>query len=415
MPENHDRHKREKDVVYSQSDAGENYVIPHFHSDTSCVGVDEHCLHAIANDSSHIKGDTSHSEFSKDDSSALEAVPNATKGSSLYQTDSGKLAENVLLSHSDVNVVTTKEAFDEEDENVHGIRSEVSIGKELSLLSGTKSSTERRTLGTSQENFCLQQSGLNISAVDQTAVDIVYDTLQLINEVLRLESEIPQREGSTVDAGIEEPQLTNLATSGIERDSVLDEQSLFAIETQEVSNIRGRSAANSKDEISPLFHSAPLIFPETSDLAISMTTASRTNNKSVRSDRKTSRLSGVETGATCGCAEITKTSFIDNRGGNPSDSSLTDSTTRQFHIVVKTHPDGGWGWVVCLGAFLVQFIALGMQNSAGIVYTELVKELKSQRGATGSQKTHSVLSFLLTLQSQQSYDISIPLGNSKVK
>ena len=396
MPENHDRHKREKDVVYSQNSAGENYVIPHFHSDTSCVDVSENCLHAVPNDSSHIKGDTSHNEFSKDDSNAaLETVPSATKGSLLHQTESCKI-EDVLLSHSDINVDTTgKEALDEEDEKVNGIRSAVSVGKELSLLSGAKSFTECHSLGTSQENYCLQQSGLSISTVDQTAVDIVYDTLRLINEVLQLENEIPQRERSTMDAAIEEPQFTKLATLGIERDSVLDEQSLFAIETQEVSDIGGQRTAKNKDEISSLFHSAPLIFPETSGMAISTTTASNTKNKSSRSPRKTSRLSDVETGITCDCAEITKTGFTDNRSGNPSDSSLTDSTTRQFHIVVKTHPDGGWGWVVCLGAFLVQFIALGMQNTAGIVYTELVKELKSQRGATGSYKTHSVLSLLL--------------------
>lgn len=382
MPENHDRHKREKDVVYSQNSDGGNYVIPHFHSDTSCVSVGENCLHAVPVDSSNIKGDISHNEFSKDDSNALEAVPNATKGSLLNQTD------------SDTNVDTTKGASDEEDKIARGIRSAVFVGKELSLLSGTKSFTECRSLGTSQENCFLQQSGLSISAVDQKAVDIVYDTLRLINEVLQLESEIPRRARRTVDAGIEEPQFTNLATSGIERDSVLDEQSLFAIGTQEVSNIRGQSAANNKDEISCLFHSVPLIFPETSDMAIPMTTASKTKNNSSRSPRKTSRLSDVETGTTCDCAEITKTGFTDSRSGNPSDSGLTDSNARQFHIVVKTHPDGGWGWVVCLGAFLVQFIALGMQNTAGIVYTELVKELKSQRGATGSCHI-SFLSLLL--------------------
>ena len=392
MPENHDRHRGEKDLVYRENSANGNYVIPHFDSDTSCVG--EHCLHAVPDDSSNIKGDILHNEFSKDDSNIneLEAEPNATKG--FLQTESGKF-QDVPFLHSDINVEITQEALnDEEDKIAHGIRSAVSMGRELSLLNGTKSFTECRTLGTSQENCSLQQSGLSISFVDQKAADIVYDTLLLMNEVLQLESEIPQRERSTVDSGIEEPQLTNLATLGIDRDSVLDEQSLFAIGTPEVSNIRGQSAANNKDDISSLFHSAPLIFPETSDIAISMTTASKARNESLHSPRKTSRLSDLETGITCDCAEITQTSFTDNRSGNPSDSSLTASNTRQFHIVVKTHPDGGWGWAVCLGAFLVQFIALGMQNTAGIVYTELVKELKSQRGATGSYQTH-FLSLLL--------------------
>ena len=395
MPESHERHKGEKYVVSRQNSAGGNYDIPHFDSDISCASIGDHCLHA-APDGSRCK------DFSEDDSNALEAVLNATKGSLLNQTESGKL-QDVSFLHRDINVDTTKEASDEEDKIAHGIESAVSIGKELSLLGGTASFTEDRPLRKSDENCSLQQSGLSISVVDQKAADIVYDTLQPINELLQLESDISQRERSTVDAGIEEPQFTNLATLGIERDSVLNKQSLFAIETQEVSRIRGHRAANNdgeisslfhSGEISSLFHSAPLIFPETSDISLSMTTAPKTKNKSSRSPRKSFRLSDMETGITCDCGEITEINSTDRRSGNPSDSRLTDSNTRQFHIVVKTHPDGGWGWVVCLGAFLVQFIVLGMQNSAGIVYTELVKELKSPRGATGSYQIH-FLSLLL--------------------
>ena len=371
MPESHERHKGEKYVVSRQNSAGGNYDIPHFDSDISCVSIGDHCLHTAPN-GSRCK------DFSEDDSNALETVLNATKGSLLNQTESGK---DVSFLHRDINVDTTKEASDEEDKIAHGIRSAVSIGEELSLSGGTASFTEGRPLRKSEENCSLQQSGLSISVVDQ-------------NELLQLESHIPQQEQSTVDAGIEEPQFTNLVTLGIERDSVLNKQSLFAIETQEVSNIRGHRAANNDGEISSLFHSAPLIFPETSDISLSMTTAPKTKNKSSRSPRKSSRLSDLETGITCDCGEITEINSTDSRCGNPSDSSLTDSNTRQFHIVVKTHPDGGWGWVVCLGAFLVQFIVLGMQNSAGIVYTELVKELKSPRGATGSYQIH-FLSLLL--------------------
>lgn len=377
MPESHGRHKGEKEaVVYRQNSAGEQHVILHFDSDTSCINVAEHCFHAVPEDSSYIKGVISHNEFPRDDSNAQ-----ATMDFLFNQTESGKI-QNVSLLHSGINVDTTKEESDEEGE----IRNVVSIGKELSLLSTSKSFTEGRSLGTSRENCSLHQSGLSISVVDQKAADIVYDTLRLIDEVLKLESAMPPRERSTVDAGIEEPQFTNQTISGIEKDSAFETQSRFAIATQEGSNIRGQSALNKKDEINSLFHSAPLIFPETSDIAISMTTASFTKNK--RSSRKTSRLSDVETVITYDCAEITKTGFIDSGSGNPSESSLTDSNTRQFHTVVKTHPDGGWGWVVCLGAFLVQFIALGMQNSAGIVYTELVKELKSQRGAAGLYQIH---------------------------
>ena len=207
MPESHERHKGEKDSVSRQNSPGGNYEIPHFDSDISCISIGDQCLHAVPDGSSDIKCELSHcKEFPKDDSNALEAVLNATKGSLLNQTESGKI-QDVSFVYSGINVSSTKEALDEEDEIVHGIRSAVSIGKELSLLSGTASFTEGRSLRKSEENCSLQQSGLSISFVDQKADDVVYDTLQLINELLQLESEIPQRERSTVDAGIEEPQF----------------------------------------------------------------------------------------------------------------------------------------------------------------------------------------------------------------
>lgn len=46
-------------------------------------------------------------------------------------------------------------------------------------------------------------------------------------------------------------------------------------------------------------------------------------------------------------------------------------------------PDGGWGWVVCMGAFVVNFLTVGQQNSAGVVYSILVDEYKSNRGDAG--------------------------------
>ena len=48
-----------------------------------------------------------------------------------------------------------------------------------------------------------------------------------------------------------------------------------------------------------------------------------------------------------------------------------------------TPPDGGWGWVVCLGALVVNFLTIGQQNSAGVVYSELLREYSTQRGETG--------------------------------
>ncbi|EDO35238.1 predicted protein, partial [Nematostella vectensis] len=40
------------------------------------------------------------------------------------------------------------------------------------------------------------------------------------------------------------------------------------------------------------------------------------------------------------------------------------------------YPDGGWGWLVCLAAFITQFIVLGTMNNFGVIYVELLQEFK---------------------------------------
>lgn len=37
-------------------------------------------------------------------------------------------------------------------------------------------------------------------------------------------------------------------------------------------------------------------------------------------------------------------------------------------------PDGGWGWIVCAAAFLIQFIVLGTMNNFGILYVKLYED-----------------------------------------
>lgn len=36
---------------------------------------------------------------------------------------------------------------------------------------------------------------------------------------------------------------------------------------------------------------------------------------------------------------------------------------------LENPPDGGWGWVVCLACFYVQFVAIGLQFAFGVIYT----------------------------------------------
>ena len=49
----------------------------------------------------------------------------------------------------------------------------------------------------------------------------------------------------------------------------------------------------------------------------------------------------------------------------------------------KPPPDGGWGWVVCLGAWIVNFLTVGQQNAAGVMYSALLNEYSTKRGETG--------------------------------
>ena len=79
------------------------------------------------------------------------------------------------------------------------------------------------------------------------------------------------------------------------------------------------------------------------------------------------------------------------------ENSTSNEGQVQLRVEVKTHPDGGWGWVVCFAAFFIQFLILGMQNCFGILYTALVDTLKTDRGATGEKHTLFLLNELKEL------------------
>ena len=45
-------------------------------------------------------------------------------------------------------------------------------------------------------------------------------------------------------------------------------------------------------------------------------------------------------------------------------------------------PEGGFGWVIVVAAFMVQFFVLGTINNFGILYTSLLDEFKQGRQKT---------------------------------
>ena len=57
--------------------------------------------------------------------------------------------------------------------------------------------------------------------------------------------------------------------------------------------------------------------------------------------------------------------------------------------------DEGWAWVVCLGVCVVNFLTVGQQNSAGVVYAALMEEYSTPRGETGNRWTDKSLDSIL--------------------
>ncbi len=52
-------------------------------------------------------------------------------------------------------------------------------------------------------------------------------------------------------------------------------------------------------------------------------------------------------------------------------------------VLLPTPPDGGWGWMVVLGSFLIHVIADGVAYSFGIFYIEFLEHFRAGRGPTG--------------------------------
>ena len=45
-------------------------------------------------------------------------------------------------------------------------------------------------------------------------------------------------------------------------------------------------------------------------------------------------------------------------------------------------PDGGWGWVVCVGSFMVNFILDGTMFSFGVILLELLEDFHESKAKT---------------------------------
>ena len=61
-------------------------------------------------------------------------------------------------------------------------------------------------------------------------------------------------------------------------------------------------------------------------------------------------------------------------------------------VEIVPHPDGGWGWFVCLATFTTQFIVLGTMNNFGLIYVELLKEFPGASISSAGEPTSNLIS-----------------------
>jgi len=66
-----------------------------------------------------------------------------------------------------------------------------------------------------------------------------------------------------------------------------------------------------------------------------------------------------------------------------SDGSIKSSVTSQHDIATAKESDGGWGWVIVLGAFFTTFIIGGITYSFSLFYLEFVELFGESRAVIG--------------------------------
>ena len=64
-------------------------------------------------------------------------------------------------------------------------------------------------------------------------------------------------------------------------------------------------------------------------------------------------------------------------------STEKSSRSGTHNVRVDLKPDGGYGWIVCCGTFMVNFVVFGIHNSFGVVYVNLLDDLKLGEIQTG--------------------------------
>ena len=400
MPENNERNKEKtflrQENVCACAGTNSEYQLPLFKCDTSSAeGVS---LGAMVKATSNDVGkDVSNSELLVNSSNTQQTAKNENNitrdWSDLDKKDPcfGQKISNVQIREdedSDLDIVcvskTTLNGVEERWKNINC--KDFAEGPKAEKNSGMDVNTETYfKRGSSKQNVFLEFENQEMVITEQQVTQI--ETLKLTNAALKLDNELNTEEEENASCCINKQALLELTKSHISNtekygmnsasDAACARKDSFL--KARITSINTQRTVDDNCEIYPTLFDEPLMFPRQPNVGISLQKEPPVE-KGNENEHCLADVTGYST-------DTGKTSLNDKWKGKPSDSSVAATSNQQFHIVAKTHPDGGWGWVVCLGAFLAQFIVLGMQNTAGIVYTELVKELKSPRGATGEPYT----------------------------
>ena len=382
MPENHEKNKHKTELVY----AGLECDPALFYSEPPRTG--SRCSGVAQEGSSNITTiDATNSEIQENEEDIQKIENDVTQESKLTQKELVLCQEKQrgLKQREDLlakEILPEKQkSSNGDDDSVESNHSEYSVGNELSPINGQLSCIGKDDI---RQSYTIACEKINMVLKERQEAEIVCDSLKLVKDVLHSVKDkllAPESYAANQERKLlgEIPEINKLETKlRVSQDAVVATEDSSPNEPR-TNALKGQ--ADDTKAISPVLQDIPLVLRETLNVTITKSSESTENKVKPCSISDTHCVTKMESVLTHNLTEIIETEISDSSSsGKPSASSLSTVNT---HIVAKTHPDGGWGWFVCVGAFLVQFMVLGMQNSAGIVYTELVKELKSPRGATG--------------------------------
>ena len=80
--------------------------------------------------------------------------------------------------------------------------------------------------------------------------------------------------------------------------------------------------------------------------------------------------------------DILKFIEMEKNQKNSQNSSETESTNSAEQTTENEAPDGGWGWLVCLGSFVINFILDGTMFSFGVMLLTLLEYFGESKAKT---------------------------------